>query len=56
MPSQSISSFEGINTFSNPFNTSDGNVIHCVNLDAFPAGQEQKDQDILHLTQRAEIR
>ena len=42
MAELSISSFEGINTFTNPFNTPDGNIIHCVNLDAFPAGAKTK--------------
>jgi len=28
----SISDLNGINTYTNPFNTADGNIIHCVNL------------------------
>lgn len=38
----SVSDFNGVNTFTNPFNTQDGNVIHCLNLSSDTNGSKVK--------------
>jgi hypothetical protein len=42
MAENTISDFNGINTYTNPFNTADGNIIHCVNLDSDTNGSRVK--------------
>lgn len=39
-----IKDIGGYNTYINPINVQDGNVIHCVNLDSNPLGGKQKRQ------------
>lgn len=38
----SISDFKGINTYDNPFNVTDGNIIHCLNLASNTNGSKIK--------------
>ena len=42
MPELSISDFKGCNTYVNPFQVQDGNIIHSLNMESVPLGGKRK--------------